>query len=42
MLVRVVLRPVDHTLTDAEANHLRDSIYEALHRGTNNEWAERQ
>ena len=42
VLVRVVLRPVDRTLTDAEANHLRDRIYRALHRGTNAEWAEAQ
>ncbi|HEU5486062.1 MAG TPA: hypothetical protein VFU98_14225 [Microlunatus sp.] len=32
-LVRVVLRPLDRTLTDAEANRLRDRIYRAIHRG---------
>ena len=34
VLVRVVLRHVDRTLTDAEANELRDRIYAALHEGT--------
>jgi phenylalanyl-tRNA synthetase alpha chain len=33
-LIRVVLRPVDRTLTDAEANDLRDRIYAALHQGS--------
>jgi phenylalanyl-tRNA synthetase alpha chain len=31
LLVRIVLRPWDRTLTDAEANALRDRIYAALH-----------
>jgi phenylalanyl-tRNA synthetase alpha chain len=31
LLVRVVLRPYDRTLTDAEANALRDRVYSALH-----------
>ena len=31
VLVRIVLRPWDRTLTDAEANALRDRIYAALH-----------
>ena len=33
VLVRLVLRPVDRTLTDAEANVLRDRVYLALHEG---------
>jgi phenylalanyl-tRNA synthetase alpha chain len=33
LLVRLVLRPVDRTLTDAEANALRDKVYRALHEG---------
>ena len=41
VLLRVVLRPVDRTLTDAEANALRDAIYVALHRGTVSQWAGR-
>jgi phenylalanyl-tRNA synthetase alpha chain len=38
-LVRVVLRPVDRTLTDADANGLRDRIYAALHEGSAAQWA---
>lgn len=41
VLLRVVLRPVERTLTDAEANELRDRVYAALHRGRNHEWATR-
>nr|WP_231747731.1 hypothetical protein [Auraticoccus cholistanensis] len=32
-LVRMVIRPLDRTLTDAEANELRDRVYLAVHRG---------
>jgi phenylalanyl-tRNA synthetase alpha chain len=32
-LVRIVLRPLDRTLTDDEANRLRDDVYRALHQG---------
>jgi phenylalanyl-tRNA synthetase alpha chain len=39
LLVRVVLRHVDRTLTDDEANRLRDRIYGALHQGTVHQWA---
>lgn len=39
LLVRLVLRPLDRTLTDAEANHLRDRVYAALHEGPVDEWA---
>jgi phenylalanyl-tRNA synthetase alpha chain len=35
LLVRIVLRPWDRTLTDAEANDLRDRIYAALHHSGN-------
>jgi phenylalanyl-tRNA synthetase alpha chain len=41
LLVRVVLRDLDRTLTAAEANTLRDRIYAALHRGTVHQWAAR-
>jgi phenylalanyl-tRNA synthetase alpha chain len=34
VLVRLVLRPLDRTLTDAEANQLRDRVYEELHEGS--------
>jgi phenylalanyl-tRNA synthetase alpha chain len=33
VLLRIVLRHVDRTLTDAEANVLRDRIYAAVHHG---------
>ena len=39
LLVRVVLRHLERTLTDSEANELRDRIYAALHRGSRHEWA---
>jgi phenylalanyl-tRNA synthetase alpha chain len=41
LLVRVVLRDLERTLTAAEANALRDRIYAALHRGTAHQWAAR-
>jgi phenylalanyl-tRNA synthetase alpha chain len=39
VLLRLVLRPVDRTLTDAEANAVRDRVYAALHEGPHAEWA---
>ena len=39
LLVRVVLRDLDTTLTNAAANALRDLIYAALHQGTRGEWS---
>lgn len=39
LLVRVVLRSLDRTLTHDECNELRDVIYAALHRGTEHVWA---
>jgi phenylalanyl-tRNA synthetase alpha chain len=39
VLVRVVLRHPDRTLTSAEANRLRDRIYAALHEGGIQQWA---
>jgi phenylalanyl-tRNA synthetase alpha chain len=38
-LLRLVLRPLDRSLTDLEANQLRDRIYAALHEGDVHEWA---
>ncbi|MCK6487463.1 MAG: hypothetical protein L6R48_03815 [Planctomycetes bacterium] len=38
VLVRVVLRALDRTLTADECNHLRDEIYAALHQGTAWQW----
>ena len=39
LLVRVVLRDLDKTLTSKTANILRDRIYRALHQGTQHQWA---
>jgi phenylalanyl-tRNA synthetase alpha chain len=39
LLVRVVLRDLDKTLTNQTANALRDRIYRALHQGTAHQWA---
>jgi phenylalanyl-tRNA synthetase alpha chain len=36
-LVRIVIRPLSRTLTDDEANVLRDRIYLAVHQGPNKE-----
>ena len=39
VLVRLTLRALTRTLTDAEANRLRDEVYAALHEGARHEWA---
>lgn len=39
LLVRVVLRHLERSLTDDEANALRDRIYAAIHQGTRHQWA---
>jgi phenylalanyl-tRNA synthetase alpha chain len=39
VLVRVVLRHLERTLTDEEANRMRDRVYAALHRGRVHQWA---
>ncbi len=39
LLVRVVLRDLEKSLTSQAANALRDQIYQALHRGTEYQWA---
>jgi phenylalanyl-tRNA synthetase alpha chain len=33
VLIRLILRPLDRTLTDVEANRLRDQVYSAIHEG---------
>jgi phenylalanyl-tRNA synthetase alpha chain len=38
LLVRVVLRGLDRTLTDREANVLRDRVYAAVHQGSAHQW----
>jgi phenylalanyl-tRNA synthetase alpha chain len=39
LLVRVVLRDLEKTLTNEAANALRDRIYLAIHHGTEYQWA---
>ncbi len=39
LLIRIVLRDLDKTLTSDAANVLRDRIYQAIHQGTHNQWA---
>ena len=41
VLVKVVLRHLERTLTDEEANRMRDRIYMALHQGTSHQWSAR-
>ena len=37
--MKVVLRHLERTLTDEEANRMRDRIYMALHQGTSHQWS---
>jgi phenylalanyl-tRNA synthetase alpha chain len=39
VLLRIVIRDLEHTLTAVEANALRDAIYEVLHEGSVHWWA---
>jgi phenylalanyl-tRNA synthetase alpha chain len=39
VLLRVVLRSPERTLTDPEANRLRDDVYAAVHEGSVHQWA---
>jgi phenylalanyl-tRNA synthetase alpha chain len=39
VLLRIVLRDLERTLTAQEANRLRDMIYAALHQGSVHQWA---
>jgi phenylalanyl-tRNA synthetase alpha chain len=39
VLVRLMLRAIDRTLTHAECNALRDEVYAAVHRGAVHTWA---
>jgi phenylalanyl-tRNA synthetase alpha chain len=41
VLLRLVLRAPGRTLTDQEANLLRDDVYAAIHQGTAHQWAGR-
>ncbi|WP_396279183.1 hypothetical protein [Kibdelosporangium aridum] len=39
VLLKVVLRHLGRTLTDHDANVLRDRVYAAVHQGTAHQWA---
>jgi phenylalanyl-tRNA synthetase alpha chain len=39
LLLRLVIRHPTRTLTDAEANQLRDLAYASLHEGTRHQWS---
>ena len=39
LLVRIVLRDLEQTLTNEAANTLRDRIYLAIHQGSEHQWA---
>ena len=39
VLLRITIRSHERTLTDAEANVLRNRIYAAVHEGTAAQWA---
>jgi len=41
VLLKLVIRDLERTLTSAEANVLRDEVYAALHEGTAHSWAAR-
>ena len=39
LLVSVIIRPLERTLSDDDANSIRDRIYDAIHQGSNHQWA---
>jgi phenylalanyl-tRNA synthetase alpha chain len=42
VLLRLVIRDLQRTLTSAEANELRDAVYAVLHRGSVKTWASKE
>jgi phenylalanyl-tRNA synthetase alpha chain len=42
VLLRLVIRDLERTLTSAEANELRDAVYAVLHRGSVMTWASKE
>lgn len=42
VLLRLVIRDLDRTLTSAEANQLRDAVYAVLHEGSVRTWASKE
>jgi phenylalanyl-tRNA synthetase alpha chain len=41
LLVRIIIRPLERTLSGEEARRIRDRVYGAIHRGSNHQWASR-
>ena len=39
VLIRLIIRPLERTLSDDEANHFRDRIYDAIHQGSHHQWS---
>jgi phenylalanyl-tRNA synthetase alpha chain len=39
LLIRLVIRPFGHTMTDEYANRIRDRVYGAIHQGSANQWS---
>jgi phenylalanyl-tRNA synthetase alpha chain len=42
VLLRLVIRDLERTLTSAEANELRDAVYAVLHEGSVKTWASKE
>lgn len=42
VLLRLVIRDLERTLTSAEANEVRDAVYAVLHRGSVKTWASKE
>ena len=42
VLLRLVIRDLERTLTSAEANELRDDMYAVLHEGSVRTWAAKE
>jgi phenylalanyl-tRNA synthetase alpha chain len=42
VLLRLVIRDLERTLTSAEANELRDAVYAVLHQGSVKMWAAKE
>ena len=39
VLISLIIRPLERTLSDDEANHFRDRIYDAIHQGSHHQWS---
>jgi phenylalanyl-tRNA synthetase alpha chain len=39
LLIRLVIRPFGLTMTDEDANRVRDRVYTAVHQGSAQQWS---